>query len=283
MFDSSKKLCIYMEGALDNDSGKMGYGLMRFSKHPIVCVIDSKFAGKMVSEAVNLPYDIPVISSINEAIAWDKPIEQALKRGLSLINGLHDNLNARFGHLLTKNGQAIWDVRKPKDTYPIASAKTAKLKNKRILMIGTDMAAGKMTTGLELYAELKQQGVKVGFVPTGQIGITLMGDGIPLDAIKVDQAAGAVEQEAAHRNLREPVSHIAIPPLDEFIKLNEAVAGVCGSLTEPKTIGISLNTVGLTEEEAKNKIIEVVKTTGLVTTDVVRYGVKELANEILSS
>lgn len=346
MFDSSKELCIYMEGALDNDSGKMGYGLMRFSKHPIVCVIDSKFAGKLVSEAVDLPYDIPVISSIDEAIqkgseilvlgiapsggkfpsAWEKPIEQALKQGLSLINGLHDNLNARFGHLLTKNGQVIWDVRKPKGIYPIASGKAAKLKNKRILMIGTDMAAGKMTTGLELYAELKQQGVKVGFVPTGQIGITLMGDGIPLDAIKVDQAAGAVEEavlkhadkdiviiegqgslahpgstatlpllrgsqathfilchKAAHKNLREPVSHISIPPLDGFIKLNEAVAGVCGSLTEPKTIGISLNTIGLTEEEALDKIKEVVKITGLITTDVVRYGAKELANEILSS
>jgi len=335
-----------MEGALDNDSGKMGYGLMRFSKHPIVCVIDSKYAGKLVSEALDLPYNIPVIDSIDAAIqkgseilvlgiapsggrfpaAWDKPIAQALKQGLSLINGLHDNLNARFGHLLTKKNQAIWDVRVPKDTYPIASGKAAKLENKRILMIGTDMAAGKMTTGLALYAALEQQGIKVGFVPTGQIGIILMGDGIPLDAIKVDQAAGAVEQavlkhadkdiviiegqgslahpgstatlplmrgaqathfilchKAAHKNLREPVSHISIPPLDQFIKLNEAVAGVCGSLTAPKTIGVSLNTAGLTEDQAQDKIKEVVLITGLPTTDVIRYNPKELANEILNA
>ena len=332
-----------MEGALDNDSGKMGYGLMRFSKHLIVCVIDSKFAGKLVNEAVNLPYDIPIVNSIDEAIqkgseilvlgiapsggkfpdAWDKPVEQALNKGLSLINGLHDNLNARFGHLLKSDNQVIWDVREPKNSYPIATGKAAKLKNKRILMIGTDMAAGKMTAGLELYAELKNRDVKIGFVPTGQIGITLMGDGIPLDAIKVDQAAGAVEQavlkhadkdiviiegqgslahpgstatlpllrgsqathfilchKAAHKNLREPVSHIPIPPLDEFIKLNEAVASVCGSQTKPKTIGISLNTVGLSEEQALDKIKEVVKTTGLVTTDVVRFGAKELVDEI---
>lgn len=347
MFDLNKKLCIYMEGALDNDSGKMGYGLMRFSKHPIVCVIDSKFAGKLVSEAVDLPYDIPVISSIDEAIqkgseilvlgiapsggkfpdAWEAPISEALTNGLSLINGLHDDLNARFGYLLSKESeQKIWDVRKPKPSYPIATGKTALLKNKRILMVGTDMAAGKMTTGLELYATLKKRGIKVGFVPTGQIGITLMGNGIPLDAVKVDQAAGAVQEavleqsdkdiiiiegqgslthpgstatlpllrgsqpthlilchKAAHINLREPVSHIAIPPLDEFIALNEAVAAVCGSLTKAKTLGISLNTVGLTEEEALGKIKEVVKTTGLLTTDVVRYDAKQLANEILNA
>ncbi|UJH67411.1 DUF1611 domain-containing protein [Allomuricauda sp. SCSIO 65647] len=212
MFDSSQKICIYMEGALDNDSGKMGFGLMRFSKHPIVCVIDSNYAGKTVQEAVGLSYTIPVVQTVDEAITlqaeilvlgiapsggrfpaeWDAPIAHALKNGLSLINGLHDDLNSRFGHLLKSN--MIWDVRKPQHSYPIATGKAAQLNNKRILMVGTDMASGKMTAGLELYAALKKQGVKVGFVPTGQIGITLMGNGIPLDAVKVDQAAGAVEQ-----------------------------------------------------------------------------------------
>ena len=180
MFDSNQKLAIYMEGSLDNDSGKMGFGLMRFSKHPIVCAIDSNFAGKTVEEAVGLPYSIPVVGSVDEAIGltaeilvlgiapsggrfpaeWDAPISHALKNGLSLINGLHDDLNARFGHLLKQN--IIWDVRKPALSYPIAKAKAATLKNKRILMVGTDMAAGKMTAGLELYAALKQKGINVG-------------------------------------------------------------------------------------------------------------------------
>lgn len=342
MFDPKQKLALFMEGALDNDSGKMGYGLMRFSNHPIVCVIDSNYAGKLVKEAVDLPYAIPVVGSVDQAIAlhaeilvlgiapsggrfpaeWDTPITHALKHGLSLINGLHDDLNARFGQHLTTN--KIWDVRKPAHSYPIATAKAANLKNIRILMIGTDMAAGKMTTGLELYAALQKEGVDVGFVPTGQIGITLMGSGIPLDAIKVDQAAGAVEQavlelsdksviiiegqgslahpgstatlplirgsqathfilchKAAHTHLRYPVSHIPIPPLNEFITLNEAVAKVCGSLHQAKTIGIALNTVGLTEDEASKKIEEVTTLTGLPTTDVVRFGVSNLVNEVL--
>ena len=333
-----------MEGALDNDSGKMGFGLMRFSKHPIVCVIDSKYQGKTVEEAVGLPYSIPVVSSVEEALhlkskvmvlgiapsggkfpdVWEKPIAFALENGLSLINGLHDDLNSRFGHLLGKN--KIWDVRQPKSSYPIATARAAKLNNKRILMIGTDMASGKMTAGLELYAALKSKGADVGFVPTGQIGITLMGSGIPLDAIKVDQAAGAVEEavlaekdrsiiiiegqgslahpgstatlplirgsqathfilchKAAHTHLRFPVSHVPIPPLDEFIQLNERVSHVCGSQNRAKTIGIALNTVGMTQDEALKKINEIENMTGLPTTDVVRFGTEKLVNSISTS
>lgn len=341
MFNSNQRICIYMEGALDNDSGKMGFGLMRFSKHPIVCVIDSNYAGKTVREAVELSYTITVVATVDEAIAlkteimvlgiapsggqfpdaWEAPVSHALKNGLSLINGLHDDLNARFGRLLKDN--KIWDVRKPKPHYPIATAKAAQLTNKRILMIGTDMAAGKMTAGLELYAALKKRNSKVGFVPTGQIGITLMGNGIPLDAIKVDQAAGAVEEavleqadkdiiiiegqgslahpgstatlplmrgaqpthfilchKAAHSHLRYPVSHIPIPPLDEFIKLNEAVARVCGSQTSAKTIAVALNTVGLGDHEAKDKIQQIEKLTGLPTIDAVRFGVAKLVNAV---
>ena len=342
MFDTQQKLCIYMEGALDNDSGKMGFGLMRFSKHPIVCVIDSKFSGKTVKEAVGLPYTIPVVSTVKDALdkgseimvlgiapsggkfpdTWDEPVSYALKKKLSLINGLHDDLNSRFGHLLRNN--RIWDVRRPKASYPIATGKAATLSNKRILMVGTDMASGKMTAGLELYAELLKRKINVGFVPTGQIGITLMGNGIPLDAIKVDQAAGAVEEavlqqsdkdivivegqgslahpgstatlplirgsqathfilchKAANDHLRFPVSHVAIPPLDEFIKLNEAVAKVCGSQNPAKTIGIALNTTGLSGKEAEDKVLTVERLTGLPTTDVVRFGTEKIINAIL--
>ena len=341
MMDQTKKICLYMEGALDNDSGKMGFGLMRFSKHPIACAIDSKYAGKTVNEAVGLPYSIPVVGSVEEAVElqseimvlgiapsggrfpqeWDEPVSVALTSGLSLINGLHDDLNTRFGHLLKQN--FIWDVRKPEPSYPIATGKAAEIGNKRILMVGTDMAAGKMTAGLELYAALLANGIKTGFVPTGQIGITLMGNGIPLDAIKVDQAAGAVEQavmeqaandiiivegqgslahpgstatlplirgsqpthfilchKAAHTHLRYPVSHIPIPPLDQFIKLNEDVARVCGSLQPAKTIGIALNTVGLTDQEAQNKIMEIERLTGLPATDMIRYGTEKLIQAI---
>ena len=47
------------------------------------------------------------------------------------------------------------------------------------------MAAGKMTVGLELYSYLIEKKINTGFVATGQVGITVTGKGIPLDAYKL--------------------------------------------------------------------------------------------------
>ena len=345
MISKDKTYVIFMEGALDNEYGKMGFGVMRYSSNPVVCVIDSGYAGKTVREAVGQPWDYPVVASIDEANElgaqvlvlgtapsggkfpdeWDEPISKALTLGMSLINGLHDDLNARFGHILTgsKVDQVIWDVRKPAKNYRIAFARAAELQNKRVLMVGTDMAVGKMTAGLEIHKWLIEKGIKSDFLATGQIGITVTGKGIPLDAIKVDQACGAVEdmvleasdQEVViiegqgsllhpgstatlplmrgscathlimcHRaemeTLFDPTS-IKIPPLKEFVKLNEDLASVCGSLTGAKCIGIALNTFGMNEEEARKKIIEIEIETGLPTTDVIRYGVEKLGRALL--
>ncbi|MBD0776334.1 DUF1611 domain-containing protein [Maribacter sp. ANRC-HE7] len=215
MIGKEKKLAIYMEGNLDSIYAKMGYGVMRYSENPIVCVIDSDYSGKKVSEVIDQPFNILIVSSVEEAIdmgaevmvlglaptggklpdTWVTDVEKALTLGMSLVNGLHDLLGDRFAHLLNadKPEQVIWDVRKPVTDYAIARARASSLKNKRVLMIGTDMAVGKMTAGLEVYKWIKEQGISTDFLATGQIGITVTGKGIPLDAIKVDQACGAVE------------------------------------------------------------------------------------------
>ncbi len=213
-FKQTQQIAIYMEGHLGSDYGKMGYGVMRFSRNPINCIIDSRFKGKSTRDA-NLPYHFPVVGSIAEAKnrgaevlilgiapsggevpqSWHKPLQTAVDLGLCLINGLHDDLNSRYGKHL-KKGQWIWDVRKPSFIPDIASGKAALLNNKRVLLVGTDMAVGKMTAGLEIYRWLQENRrlLKTDFLATGQIGMTITGKGIPLDAFKVDHACGAVEQ-----------------------------------------------------------------------------------------
>ena len=228
MIKKDKKLAIYMEGNLDSMFAKMAYGVMRYSKNPIVCLIDSEFSGKMVDEVLtHQPFKIPIVTTVEAAHkmgaevlvlglapsggklpdSWLPAVETALKMGMSLVNGLHDLLNERFAHLLDPKipEQLIWDVRKPKTDYAIARARAAKLNNKRVLMVGTDMAVGKMTAGLEVYKWLKNKGKDADFLPTGQIGITVMGKGIPLDAIKVDQACGAVEHMVLEAKEKEIV------------------------------------------------------------------------------
>jgi uncharacterized NAD-dependent epimerase/dehydratase family protein len=347
MITKEKKLAIYMEGNLDTDYGKMGFGVMRYSPNPILCAIDSRYAGKSVREAVGQPFDIPVVSTVEEAHemgaevmvlgtapsggkfpdAWDDPIGGSVKKGMSLINGLHDDLNARYGHLLNPafKDQVIWDVRKPAARYPIASARASQLNNKRILLVGTDMAVGKMTAGLEIYKWLIERGHSSAFLATGQIGITVTGKGIPLDAIKVDQACGAVEDLVmgaadkdivfiegqgsllhpgstatlplmrgscathlilCHRGdmttLRKP-THIKIPPLKEFIALNEAVTGVCGALTRAKCVGIAVNTSRMEHSAALELLQKIEEETGIPTSDVILQSPEKLAQAILNS
>ena len=340
MIGKEKKLAIYMEGNLDSIYAKMGYGVMRYSENPIVCVIDSDYSGKTVNEVIDQPFAIPIVASVEKAIemgtevmvlglaptggklpvTWVPDVEKALTMGMSLVNGLHDLLAERFAHLLhaDKPEQVIWDVRKPVTDYAIARARASALTNKRVLMIGTDMAVGKMTAGLEVYKWIKEQGISTDFIATGQIGITVTGKGIPLDAIKVDQACGAVEHLVlgakdkdivfiegqgsllhpgstatlplmrgccpthlilCHRGemttLRD-VTDITIPPLNEVIKLNEAVANACGSFPSAKTVGIAVNTSKLSESEALQLIEEIEKETGLPVTDVVRFGAEKI-------
>ena len=213
MLKQSDKIAIWMESSIDDDYGKMGISALRYLDNEILCVIDSVFAGKKISEVSIIKKDIPVVEDINKAKAmganvlllgvltsggvrpnsWNNLIKEALNQGMSIINGLHDQVYPDFSKYLTDKTQWIWDTRVPQFVPKIGSAKAINLSNKRVLMIGTDMAAGKMTVGLELYSYLKEKQINTGFVATGQVGITVTGKGIPLDAYKLDHACGAVE------------------------------------------------------------------------------------------
>ena len=189
MLDKEKKLAIYMEQSLTSTHGKMGHGVMRYIENPIVCVIDSAHAGKRIRDVCDAPHDYPVVASVKEASdlgaevlvlglapsggripdQWMQPLEQSIRQGMCIVNGLHDQLNERFAGQL-QGGQWIWDIRQPGFLPTIASARAAKLDNTRVLLVGTDMTVGKMTAGLEVYRWLQQQGLSTTFVATGQIG-----------------------------------------------------------------------------------------------------------------
>ncbi len=346
MLNKNQKLAIYMEANLGSDYGKMGDGVMRYIANPVVCVIDSTQAGKKVNQVCGLPHNYPVVANVRQAVElgaevlvlgtapsggkvpddWYPPLEQALESGLSIVNGLHDQLNQTLGDRITRpTTQWIWDIRQPAYIPAIASARAAELDNKRVLMVGTDMAIGKMTAGLEIYRWVREVQGSCAFVATGQIGITITGHGIPLDAYKVDHACGAVEtavmevadndtifvegqgsllhpgssatlslmrgscanrlimcHRAQMKYLRKP-EWVKIPPIKEFIQLNEALAGVCGSLTSAITVGIALNTSMLPEGQALSEIASLEDQTGLPVQDVVRFGSAKIGQALIDS
>ena len=215
MLKNNQKVAIYMEEHIYSEYGKMGMGALRYLKNDIVCVIDKKYSGSNINEHYPSLKSVPIVKNLESAINlgaevlilgiaptggkipnnWLPVIKNALEKKISIVNGLHDLLEKRYASLLKNDEQWIWDVRVPKFEPKIAEARAASLNNIRLLMVGTDMACGKMTTALEIYSWAKKQKLKTGFVATGQIGITITGDGIPLDAFKVDHACGAVEQK----------------------------------------------------------------------------------------
>jgi len=125
--------------------------------------------------------------------AWIDVLCEALEMGYDVASGLHNLLRdeKRVKATSQRAGRTLHDVRVPTVSYPIANG--VKRSGKRCLAVGTDCSVGKMYTGLAMDAEMRSRGMKSTFRPTGQTGILITGNGIPLDAVVADFMAGAVE------------------------------------------------------------------------------------------
>jgi uncharacterized NAD-dependent epimerase/dehydratase family protein len=125
--------------------------------------------------------------------AWKKVLVMALEEGFDLASGLHNLLRdeADLVAVAEATGRKLHDVRVPDVKYPIANG--VKRSGKRCLAVGTDCSVGKMYTSLAVDAEMKQRGMKSSFRATGQTGILITGNGVPLDAVIADFMAGSVE------------------------------------------------------------------------------------------
>ena len=125
--------------------------------------------------------------------AWVDVLCEALEIGYDIASGLHNLLRdeKRVKATSQRAGGTLHDVRVPTASYPIANG--VPRTGKRCLAIGTDCSVGKMYTGLAMDAEMQKRGMKTTFRPTGQTGILITGQGIPLDAVVADFMAGAVE------------------------------------------------------------------------------------------
>ena len=156
-------------------------------KLPDMTLADAKAAG-VKTVVVGVANRGGVISK-----AWTQVLVAALDAGFDLASGLHNLLRdvPELAAAAARNGRALHDVRVPVVDYPIANG--VKRRGKRLLAVGTDCSCGKMYTTLALDAEMRKRGLKSTFRATGQTGILITGDGVPLDAVVADFMAGAVE------------------------------------------------------------------------------------------
>jgi uncharacterized NAD-dependent epimerase/dehydratase family protein len=206
------RVAILLHQGVKGNDGKTGLAFLRYSEATIVAVIDSESAGESLPALTGIAVDVPIVASVVEALAY-KPdvlligiapsggalsphdwqeVKQGVEAGLSLVNGLHTPMQGIVESL--QEGAWIWDIRQEPASVQIGKGRARDLSCQRMLMVGTDMAVGKMSAGIELYRASQRRDWKTQMVATGQAGLMLFGRGVALDAVRVDFAAGAVEQ-----------------------------------------------------------------------------------------
>ncbi len=124
---------------------------------------------------------------------WMPALIEAIEAGLDLIAGMHAGLSsiAALRDAATRHGRSLIDLRTPPADIPIASGR--KRTGRRLLTVGTDCALGKKYTALAITRGLVERGIDATFRASGQTGIMIAGEGIAIDAVIADFAAGAAE------------------------------------------------------------------------------------------
>lgn len=216
MTTTCRKVAILAEGSFTVLSAKTAVGVIRYSNHEIVAVIDSTQAGKTVQDVLGFGGAIPIVSSVEDVLKFQPEVlligiaptggqlpegsrvavTDALNAGMHVWSGMHAFLsdNAEFARLAAEKHVEIWDVRKPRLDLYVGLAQCLKANAYILLTVGSDCNVGKMTTALELQKHAREKGFKAGFVATGQTGILIEGRGTPLDAIPGDFMSGEVER-----------------------------------------------------------------------------------------
>ncbi len=124
---------------------------------------------------------------------WIAALHAALAAGLDIANGLHTRLR-EIPELVTdaaRLGRTLHDVRDPGTDFPVGTG--VRRTGRRLLTVGTDCVVGKMFTALTIERALRRRGVDATFRATGQTGILIAGDGVPIDAVVSDFVSGAAE------------------------------------------------------------------------------------------
>jgi uncharacterized NAD-dependent epimerase/dehydratase family protein len=229
---SQRRIAVLLHEGIQGTKGKTGLAFIRHYPDAIVAVIDEQCPGGSFSKLTNIACSAPIVASLSESLsykpdvlligiapsggvlpqAWLNEVKQAVAAGISVVNGLHTQLasHPEITEILKtlKTPPLIWDVRNEPSGLSVGTGAARSLTCKRVLTVGTDMSVGKMSASLALDAACRSQGMKSKFLGTGQAGIMIAGEGIALDAIRVDFASGAVEQLVMRQGNEYEILHI---------------------------------------------------------------------------
>lgn len=214
---------VYCDANFGDIDGKTANGLVRHSeRYDIVAVIDQTKAGRDAGDVLDgIPNGIPCCGGLDEALAEAgfaaelfivgvaptsglltslerSVLLEAMSRGLSIVNGLHEFLNddPEFAASAAIHGVEIIDIRRPKAKADLHmfDASILGVGCPRIAVLGTDGAIGKRTTATILTKALTARGVNAVLIGTGQTSL-IQGavHGVALDAVPAQFVAGELE------------------------------------------------------------------------------------------
>ena len=202
-------LVLAEERSGDPHYGKTARGIIRYSPHPVVAILDSTRAGETEQ-------GIPVVATVDDALpfepttavvgvatqggrfppAWRELLKSSITSGLDVESGLHEFISddPELRELAWQHGVELRDLRKPPEGLNVPTGANLEADATIVLTVGSDCAIGKKTVAVELDLEARRRGLPSVFVPTGQTGIAIAGWGIAVDAVVADFVAGAGER-----------------------------------------------------------------------------------------
>lgn len=210
------RFLILADGDFGPMTSKTANSVIRYLPDGVVAVLDRSQAGKTVQAVLGFGGSTPVVGSMQEGLRhqpdavligiapqggrlpeeWRTWLAEALDAGCDIWSGLHTFLadDPMLAAKARAAGRKLLDLRRPPPDLPIASGAAKGTAALRVLTVGTDCNVGKMTAQLQLVRSLNERGIRTRFVPTGQTGIMIEGDGLPIDCVVADFVSGAAEK-----------------------------------------------------------------------------------------
>ena len=172
---SEKTYLILAEGfSGDPHYGKTARGILHYSPHPTVAIVDSTRAGETMDGA-------PIVATIAEALvfqpttavvgvatqggrfppAWRALLRECIEAGLDIESGLHEFLSddAELSELARDHGVELRDLRRPPADINVPTGANLEVDAKIVLTVGSDCAIGKKTVAVELDREARSRGL----------------------------------------------------------------------------------------------------------------------------
>lgn len=195
-----QKALVLTNGLLDTPNAKTCHGIVRGSdRFQALAVIDYVYAGRDAGDILDgKERGIPIFASVADYFAQDTfeqpdvcvvgvalpggalpkdfraELKEAIRRKLSLVNGLHTFLSEdeQFVQLAEEYAIDLIDVRKPRHRKDLQfwTGDIYTVKTPIVAVLGTDCALGKRTTARWLMDAFRTKGQKSEMIYTGQTG-----------------------------------------------------------------------------------------------------------------